>query len=306
MAGKKLSLHRSDEFTCVNEACYHAELLKPVATAELGRQLRGQLLLHFVIDEKNCTQLTDQFFSPPFHLSKPYRHPNSSRLHLSVASPAAGIFPGDLLQAEIRLSAGAMVSMGTVGATRVHPGSVPGKITQRFSVGEDAWLEYAPEQTILHAGSELSQQTEIHLQKNSSLYFQEILAPGRTSSGECFRYRRFSSSVRVSFEGELVALERVRMEPGSSVVCQLQQRFPRAYCCNLFLAGPLLERPGSLQETVHQLATAECLLGLSQLSRQLWSCKIVAAGSLELQRILQQLRGVLKPYLPQLKEQLRG
>ena len=66
-----------------------------------------------------------------------------------------------------------------------------------FSVGDGALLEYLPDAVIPYAGSRHMQRTEIRLGRGSTLFWWEILAPGRLAAGERFAFERLRVQTEV-------------------------------------------------------------------------------------------------------------
>jgi urease accessory protein len=84
----------------------------------------------------------------------------------------------------------------------------------RFSVGEAALLEYLPDAVIPYAGSRHVQRTEIRLGRGATLFWWEILAPGRLASGERFAFERLGVESQVYAGTRPVLREDFLLEPG--------------------------------------------------------------------------------------------
>lgn len=104
---------------------------------------------------------------------------------------SGGVLGGDQLTVSVRLEESTQVQLTSTGATRVYrhrPGYSDATQSTRIHVGENALLEYLPDQLIPFAGARYRQQTHITLAKNAGLFYWEVIAPGREAHDECFAY----------------------------------------------------------------------------------------------------------------------
>ena len=112
-------------------------------------------------------------------------------VHLHNVS--GGVIAGDRLALDVEVKAGAAAQITTTGATRLYrhrAGAEDSEQHARFSVGDEALLEYLPDAVIPYAESRHVQRTEIRLGSGSTLFWWEVLAPGRLAAGERFAFER--------------------------------------------------------------------------------------------------------------------
>jgi urease accessory protein len=76
-----------------------------------------------------------------------------------------------------------------------------------------AILEYLPDAIIPYAGSCYRQDTSIQLRRGASLYWWEIVSPGREAFGERFGYDSLRLDSRIESCGEPISVERFSVEP---------------------------------------------------------------------------------------------
>jgi urease accessory protein len=103
----------------------------------------------------------------------------------------------------------------TTGATRVYrhrPGPDASQQT-KLRVGKDGVLEFLPDPLIPFAGARYRQQVSIELAEGAGLCYWEVVAPGREAAGELFAYERVGLNLELCAGGEVVALERMELEP---------------------------------------------------------------------------------------------
>jgi urease accessory protein len=80
-------------------------------------------------------------------------------------------------------------------------------------VAQDALLEYLPDPLIPFAGSRYQQQVSIEMAEGAGLFYWDMLAPGREAYGEVFTFERVGLALELCAGGEMVALERMELEP---------------------------------------------------------------------------------------------
>ena len=128
-----------------------------------------------------------------------FAQPNPERWCI-LNNVSGGVLAGDRLALDVEVQAGAAAQITTTGATRLYrhrAGAADSEQHSRFSVGDAALLEYLPDQVIPYAGSRHLQRTEIRLGRGSTLFWWEVLAPGRLAAGERFAFERLRIQTEV-------------------------------------------------------------------------------------------------------------
>jgi len=152
---------------------------------------------------------------PPWKVVRAFALPGSGALvHLNNVS--GGVLAGDRLAMDVEVKAGAAAQITTTGATRLYrhrAGAADSEQRARFSVGDAALLEYLPDAVIPYAGSRHVQRTEIRLGRSATLFWWEVLAPGRLAAGECFAFERLRVQTEVYAGPRPVLREDFLLEP---------------------------------------------------------------------------------------------
>ncbi len=104
--------------------------------------------------------------------------PTPFGLHLQGG--AAGPLGGDRLRLDVRVQAGASLSIRTVAASIVLPGRAPSELDIEVRVDEGAHLDWHPEPLVSVVGSRHRQRVSIELASTSTLRWHETLVLGRT------------------------------------------------------------------------------------------------------------------------------
>jgi urease accessory protein len=231
-----------------------------------------------------------QSFRAPIHLSKPYWDGN--HLIINVVNPTAGLFAGDCIEVAVHVRAGARAVLTSPSAARLFRAKDPRQRTrvfQTFVVEKGGRLDVFPEMLIPHGGTRYLQSTKIDVHAGGELLFAEMIAPGRTASGEAFDYDALELSTDLTVAGRLALSERYRLSPRGGSLQALRARFPTAYCATTFLVSepPLGE---AFQREVGEWNDACVMAGASRPSANVCVIKILAANSLSLRNTMSKLR----------------
>ncbi|MFJ8436787.1 urease accessory protein UreD [Kitasatospora sp. NPDC094019] len=164
------------------------------------------------------TELTGHYQRSPLQIMRPlYFDPARPDLAVTfLMSTGGGVLQADRLRTDVRCGAGTAVHLTTQAATKVHRMDFD-YATQMFHLeaGPGAYAEYLPEPVIPFAGSRFHQRTVLTVDRGATVLAGETVLAGRLARGERNAYRVFASDLEVRRpDGELVALDTVRLEPG--------------------------------------------------------------------------------------------
>lgn len=172
---------------------------------------------------------------PPWKVVRAFPLPGSGRLvHLNNVS--GGVLAGDRLALDVEVEAGAAAQVTTTGATRLYrhrAGAADSEQRARFSVGDGGLLEYLPDSVIPYAGSRHVQRAEIRLGRGSTLFWWEILAPGRLAAGERFAFERLRVQTEVYAGPRPVLREDYLLEPGRKDLSAMPRIFEYSHVASL-------------------------------------------------------------------------
>ena len=147
--------------------------------------------------------------------------------------------------------------MSQPAATKLH--ACPDQLI-RYSlharVAAGAVLRYRPRELILHASAEYHQQVYLDLAPGAEAVLWEIVSPGRLY--ERFQYRRLVFRLEACLAGRLIALDAVRVEPGSAAALGGFTHF-----ASLFQFGPQLIQANA--DDVHARLQAAGITGSASL-----------------------------------------
>jgi urease accessory protein len=258
------------------------------------RGLRGHLALTAASGGRG-TFIREQSFSAPIHLSKP--HLDEGVLVVTVANPTAGLFAGDRIHYDIAVESGARVLLTAPSASRAHRimdagplGENGARVEQEFRVAAGGWLECWPEMFIPQGGARYRQKTTARVEEGGELLLIEMIAPGRTASGEVFAFAELDWETEIFLGEAKIARERYVLTPESATLAALRGRFPEAYYASCFLLSPQLPADAACWRQIHDLHGDAAWVGVSALVRGGWAIRVVAAGSIALRRTITQVR----------------
>lgn len=130
-----------------------------------------------------------------------------------LINTAGGIAGGDSHDLEIAAGDKARLAVSSTAAEKVYRSLGPdARIGIRLSAGQDAWLAWLPQETILFDGARFHRTIDIDLADDARLVFAEAVVFGRTGMGESVTHGFFFDRWRVRRGGTLVFAETVRLD----------------------------------------------------------------------------------------------
>ena len=151
----------------------------------------GILDLELQTDNAGKTVITKQFSQVPLQIQRAL-YPERllpGMAYLYVISPSGGILQGDRYRTDIVLKNNATAHITTQGATRIYSmNSNSASQMLNITVDDSCYLEYIPDQIIPYKNSRYYQKVNLDVHDNSTLFYSEVLTPGRVAMGESFEY----------------------------------------------------------------------------------------------------------------------
>ena len=174
---------------------------------------------------------------PPWKIIRAFPQPEGGTLvHLNNVS--GGVLAGDRLALEVAVAANAEAQITTTGATRLYrhrPGARDSEQSAVFRIGEGARLEYLPDPLIPYGGSRHTQRTAFHLDASASLFWWEVLAPGRQASGEVFAFDRLCIQSEIRARERPVLFESFLLEPRARPLAVTARMRNYSYLASLYV-----------------------------------------------------------------------
>ncbi|MFF2746924.1 urease accessory protein UreD [Kitasatospora sp. NPDC058048] len=216
------------------------------------------------------TELTGHYQKSPLQIMRPlYFDPARPDLAVTfLMSTGGGILQADRLRTDLRCGADTAVHLTTQAATKVYRMEYD-YATQlvNLAAGPRAYVEYLPEPVIPFVDSRLYQRTVLTVDPEATVLAGETVLAGRLARGERNAYRVFASDLEVRRpDGELVALDTVRLEPspaGGSGVTGPAVLAGHDVMSSLYVLSPLAPA-GRIADVLHE-AVADCGRGRDEL-----------------------------------------
>ena len=167
---------------------------------------------------------------PPWKVVRAF----GSLVHLNNVS--GGVLAGDRLMLDVDVQAGAAAQITTTGATRLYrhrSGAADSEQLATFAVGDGALLEFLPDAVIPYAGSRHVQRTEFQLGRGSTLFWWDVLAPGRLAAGERFAFERLRVQSQVYVGVRPVLQEDYILEPKGKELSAMPRMFEYSHTASL-------------------------------------------------------------------------
>ena len=251
--------------------------------------LHGHLNLVCAADSEGKTYVRRQSFCAPAHLSKP--HLDEGVLVVNIVNPTAGLLAGDRIDLDISVERDARVLLTAPSASRAHQmrGGCA-RVEQRFHVAPGAWLEVWPELFIPQRGARYSQRTTARVEKGGEMMLIEMIAPGRTASGELFAYDELSWETTVRLDEVLIARERYTLTPASPTLAAIRAKSPEAYYASILVVSERFGSASPCLQRIHDLHDDSAWIGCSLLRHGGAAIRILASGSIALRKTVARVR----------------
>jgi urease accessory protein len=149
----------------------------------------------------------------PFVVQRPFHPEPDGTCHVLLVHPPGGLVSGDSLTLLARLQPGARALLTTPAATKLYrarDGAGPARQHVSLVLASAAELEYFPQETIAFDAARARLVTEVELGRGARFFGWEIVCLGRPAAGEGFARGELELCLRVSREGRLVLVERLR------------------------------------------------------------------------------------------------
>lgn len=129
-----------------------------------------------------------------------FPRPSGVPLDAVLVNTAGGVTGGDRFSTEAHVGPGTSLSLTTQAAERAYRarGGVPGRVTTRITVAENANASWLPQETILFDGADLKRSLSVELAETARFLMVEPLVFGRAAMGEELRAARFHDRIEIT------------------------------------------------------------------------------------------------------------
>ncbi|MDD9993417.1 MAG: urease accessory protein UreD [Rhodospirillales bacterium] len=190
----------------------------------------------------------------PFQWQGYHYQDHDDQPFMLLVNSGGGFVEGDVSHFHGVLEPGTRALFTTTASSKFYkcPGGAISREIVDLHVGEDALLEFCPDEAIPFARSRVHRINRITLEPSSRLFATDMVSAGRVhyGDGEVFRFHHLVSEFRITVGGRLVSLDRlVATEP--EAIASLQRLWQeRPHMATAFAYAPDLT--AAVEDDVHE------------------------------------------------------
>ena len=178
------------------------------------QRVDGASRLAYRRDAQGLTRLADLYQRAPCRVLFPEVE-SGEPAQAVMLTTSGGLTGGDRLAIEAEAGAGTRLLLTTQAAEKLYralPGDEPARIDIRMQVGDNAWLEWLAQETILFEHSRLRRSFTAEVAPGGRLLAVESLVFGRTAMGESFNTGSLHDAWRIRRGGRLVWADAMQLQ----------------------------------------------------------------------------------------------
>ena len=185
------------------------------------------------------TVLKRSLHEGPLRVQKALYPEGEDICHTVIIHPPAGIAGGDTLDINVSLAKGAHVVLSTPSATKWYK-SFKNPATQsiQFELGEDAKLDWLPQENLFFKGANSNLITKLNLPASASFIGWDALMLGRHASGEEWSSGHIHLLNEIRRDGKLIWIENGHIDAEDPYSKSLPQLGSWPVCATLLALGP--------------------------------------------------------------------
>lgn len=178
------------------------------------QRVHGAAHLLYVADAQGRTRLADLYQRAPCRVLFP-DVATGEPPQAVLLTTSGGLTSGDRLRIEVEVREGGTLSLSTQAAEKLYRAAQhgePARIEVRLKVGNQAWLEWLAQETILFEGSRLRRVFVADLEPRGRLLAVESLVFGRAAMGEDLRTGYVHDALRIRRGGRLLWADALHLQ----------------------------------------------------------------------------------------------
>jgi urease accessory protein len=185
------------------------------------------------------TVLTKSLHEGPLRVQKALYPEGDDICHTVIIHPPAGIAGGDTLDIQVAVGKGSHVVLSTPSATKWYK-SFKNPATQnvQFELGENAKLDWLPQENLFFKGANSNVITKLSLSTNASFIGWDALMLGRHASGEEWSNGHIHMLNEIRRDGKLIWIESGHIDAEDQYSRSLPQLGSWPVCVTLCAVGP--------------------------------------------------------------------
>ncbi|HDJ8878442.1 TPA: urease accessory protein UreD [Escherichia coli] len=224
----------------------------------------------------------------PLTVQRPF-YPEEGSCHLYLLHPPGGIVGGDELSISAIIEPNCHTLITMPGASKFYlSNGKQARLQQTLTLGDNAMLEWLPQDTIFFPGAQAALHTAFHLTASSTLLAWDLLCLGRPVIGEAFSHGTLTNRMEVWVNGSPMLIERLNLEDGE-LACVAQ----------LPLVGTMLFYPANemLLDGVREKLMPLTNYAGASLTDALLTVRFLSDDNLRCQRVMRDIWQFMRPHL---------
>ncbi|WP_289040624.1 urease accessory protein UreD [uncultured Zobellia sp.] len=214
--------------------------------------------------KNGITQLKSVFFTTPFKVVDIREDKENPLLELILMSSSPGILDGDELYFNYLLHENSQLEVTSQSFQRLFTMQKSAKQEMKITIKENAFLTYLPHPSVPHKESNFTSEVLIHLEKNASVIWGEIVTCGRRNQNEIFEFTKFHSLTKIYRNGKLVLFENLYLDPKNNNLMNIGNLEGHTHQMSLIYLSETLNMV-MLKEKIKQFfEDKDCLFGVSE------------------------------------------
>lgn len=233
----------------------------------------------------------------PLRVQKPLYPEGDSVCHAVLLHPPGGIAGGDSLDIAIEVEPETHALITTPGASKWYKAN--GHLArQQVTLDVRGTLEWLPQEAIVFDSAQVDSRIDIALAAGATTLGWDLVALGRSASGERFTSGRFSQTIRLQIDGELQWIERTRIGGKDSLLdSPIGLAGQHVFGC-LWAAG--IPFGDEVLEAIRlELGDAANEAPLTRLSSHLVVARALGPSTASVRSALERVWSVLRPHVVQ-------
>jgi urease accessory protein len=195
-----------------------------------------------------ATRLAHLYQHDPLRVLFPAPEPGDIPLAVLLTT-SGGLVAGDRLTVTVTVEGSAAAQVTAAAAEKVYRSTgATTEITQHLSVGEGAWLEYLPPETILFDGARLRRETIVELGPGAGFLGGGILVFGRQARGERLTHGLVNERWEVWRDGAVVWGDALHLDGDVAATIADPACFAGAAACATLILAPPAGEPAAFLE----------------------------------------------------------
>jgi urease accessory protein len=180
-----------------------------------------------------------------------------------LLTTSGGLVAGDQLAISAHLEDGAAAHVTAAAAEKVYRSTGATTIvTQHLTIGEGAWLEYLPPETILFDGARLRRNTRMELAPGAGFLGGGILIFGRQARGERLTRGLVNERWEVWRDGALAWGDALHIDGDIAATIANPACFAGAAACATLILAPPAGEPGAFLQAARNVQPRDAAAGL--------------------------------------------